>query len=608
MKIFVIIVINIIFLIYNNAFAQSKNLYWGDTHTHSSYSFDAFLSKNISVDPDKAYKFAKGQPILHPLHRARVQLKRPLDFLVVADHAEGLGIMETLYYNREGFVEGKDVSTLRSAIDNDDATSFFKRILPQIFPSGNFGEVDPVELGDLKAVTEHAWHKIADAADRHYQPGIFTTFIGWEWSAYEQGGNLHRVVFSPMNAIQAKSFLPFGADKSNNPKDLWQFLNGLYEDKGFDFISIPHNSNVSKNYMFPESISGSKTEVKNYSKLRQRWEPVVEITQFKGDSETHPALSPNDEFADFSPFPFYISEVHPEPYVAKKGEYVRSALLSGLAIHNKVGSNPYQFGVIGSTDSHTGLSTAEETEFAGKMAMDGIPESKEVMFSEDSFNGWDMSAAGMAAVWAENNDRESLFNAFQRREVYATTGPRISLRVFAGWDFTVNDLKDDDLSELGYSKGVPMGAVIRGDNIKKPLSLLITTDKDPLNANLDRVQVIKGWLDKEGNKHEKIFNVAWAGERTLDPKGKIMAIGNTVDMNTGKVENIIGAESFKTVWHDPEFNVKADAFYYIRVLQIPTIHHSYLDALALGKKEIEGQPKTIQERAYSSPIWYYGNK
>ncbi len=602
------LIINMILIIPTSAFAQSKNIYWGDTHTHSSYSFDAFLSKNISVDPDQAYKFAKGQPVLHPLHKARVQLQRPLDFLVVADHAEGLGIMETLYYNKEGFVEGKDVATLRAAIDNDNATSFFKRILPQIFPSGNFGEVDPVELGDLKAITEHAWHKISDAADRHYQPGKFTTFIGWEWSAYEQGGNLHRVVFSPINATQAKSFLPYGADQSNNPKDLWLFLNDLYKEQGFDFVSIPHNSNVSKNYMFPESISGSNADVNSYVKLRQRWEPVVEITQYKGDSETHPTLSPNDEFADFSPFPFYISEVNPKPYSAKKGEYVRSALLSGLTINNKVGTNPYQFGVIGSTDSHTGLSTAEETEFAGKMAMDGIPESKEMMFSEDSFNGWDMSAAGMAAVWAENNDRESIFNAFQRREVYATTGPRITLQVFAGWDFSLDDLNQDELAELGYSKGVPMGAVLQKNKFDKPLSLLIIADKDPLNANLDRVQVIKGWLDKSGKQHEKIFNIAWSGNRALDTEGKITAIGNTVDMDTGKVKNTIGSASFRTVWHDPDFDEIEDAFYYIRVLQIPTVHHSYLDGLALGKKEIVGQPKTIQERAYSSPIWYYGNR
>ncbi|MCL2915523.1 DUF3604 domain-containing protein [Shewanella corallii] len=588
------------------AHASQKQLLWGDTHTHSSYSFDAFLSDNRTADPDTAYRFARGEPVLHPLHKWRVQLSRPLDFLVVADHAEGLGVMEIYYSGRHPVELTEDIRELREAVDSGEGQTFFTRVLPLIFPSADFVTDNPVELKGYDNVVRLAWHDLVDAADRHNRPGEFTTFVGWEWSAYEGGGNLHRVVFSPINASEAKTFMPFGADKSNDPRDLWRFLEQLNKSRGYDFIAIPHNSNVSRNRMFPPLVTDIPGNKSLWAQMRYRWEPVVEITQYKGDSETHPNLSPEDEFADFSPFPFLISSVVPEPYSPDRGDFVRSGLLSGLKLRQALGTNPYEFGVIGSTDSHTGLSTAEEDEFAGKMAMDGIPESKAMMYSEDSFNGWDMSAAGMAAVWAEANTRDAIFDAFKRREVYGTTGPRISLKLYAGWELTQGDLTAvlDQKPPLG---SVPMGGILTMPKGKASApSLIISAVKDPLNANLDRVQVIKGWVDEEGKARERVYNVAWDRDRReLDEDGKLEAVGNTVSMTTGRADNSIGSAELSVLWRDPDFRSNEDAFYYVRVLQIPTIHHSWLDARALGKTAIEGQPKTIQERAYSSPVWYY---
>lgn len=336
----------------------------------------------------------------------------------------------------------------------------------------------------------------------------------------------------------------------------------------------------------------------------------MEVTQIKGDSETHPTLSPDDEFADFERFEFYLQRApHGPTYQPAAGDFARTALMRGLEIEERLGTNPFQLGMIGSTDSHIGLSGIDEPNFLGKFPIDSMPENKRL--DDENFeigvevmDGWNMSASGRAAVWATENTREAIFDAFTRREVYGTTGPRIALRLFAGWSFETADAGDHDIAATGYAGGVPMGGDLTAAPEGASLKLLIQASKDPLNANLDRVQVIKGWLDADGNTHERVFNVAWSEGRSIDPEGKLPSVGNSVDLSTGEVSSQIGAAQLATVWTDPNFNPEEKAFYYVRVLQIPTIRHSQLDAVALGQETPFEAPATIQERAYSSPIWF----
>jgi len=607
---------------------NNTKLLWGDTHLHSSYSFDAFLNQNQSADPDTAYRWAKGQPVIHPYNRARVQIETPLDFLVVSDHAELMGVIRAVDLGIDenesiGFINGimRRVRTysILNAIGDDEGRDIFVKILP---PDAASNSVDPVQdsanvlpidlLGNTVPTEITAWSEIVDAAERHNQPGKFTSLIGWEWSSIPVGANLHRVVLTPDGGDIAKQFIPYGSDQSQYPEDLWAWLDQTNKDTGARFLSIPHNSNISKGYMFGETALNGKAITADYAKRRMAWEPVVEITQIKGDSETHPDFSPNDEFADFETYKFYIQQTALE-YAPKKGDYVRPALGLGLELGAKVGANPYKFGMIGSTDSHTALASAEENNFWGKMAKDSTPETKRLgMIRDDrgSANGWDRAAQGLAAVWARDNTREEIFAAFQRKEVYATTGPRIAVQVFAGWNFAKEDADALDFADQGYSKGVPMG----GDLIRPTVSsnsekvtapqFLIRAVKDPKSANLDRIQIIKGWLDASGTSQEQVYNVAWSGERTLDNNGAIPAVGNTVDLTVPSYTNSIGTPELSTVWQDPDFNPEQAAFYYVRVMEIPTPRHSLFDAVALQIPVPEEAPATIQERAYTSPIWY----
>ena len=413
------------------------------------------------------------------------------------------------------------------------------------------------------------------------------------------------MVVTPNGGEQAAQYLPYGSDQSQYPEDLWAWLDTTASSTGSQFLAIPHNSNISKGYMFAETTLRGEPMSAEYIETRRRWEPVVEMTQIKGDSETWPSLSPEDPFASFEPFEFYLQQEW-QPYRAAVGDFIRPALGRGLQIDQKLGNNPFQFGVIGSTDAHTGLSSAEEDNFWGKMAYDSIPANK----TGDSLGGvkatgWDMSAAGMAAVWATENTRQGIFDAMKRREVYATTGPRIVLRLFAGWDFNPADARAADLAQRGYAAGVPMGGELpRQEGAEGGIRLLISAMKDPKGANLDRVQVIKGWLDEQGNSREKIFDVAWSDGRLPLADGSLPTVGNTVDVTTASYSNSIGATQLATVWEDPEFDPDQRAFYYVRVLQIPTPRHSLMDAVALQIEPPEKYPASIQERAYSSPVWY----
>jgi hypothetical protein len=601
-----------------------KNVYWGDTHLHTSYSPDAFLMGNQTADPDTAYNYAKGLPVVHPYHRARIQIHTPLDFLVVSDHGEFMGVIPNILKDNPVVANTETGKRYKQMFAEGKSIEVFSEIIGQV------NKVTPInpELHN-EDISRTVWGEIMSAADRHNEPGKFTAFMGWEWSSTPGGANLHRVVVMREGKEKGEQFIPYTSLESDKPEDLWKWLDNTTAKTGANFLAIPHNSNISQGLMFPLQDSEGNLITKEYADTRMKWEPLVEMTQIKGDSETHPNLSPTDEFADYETYDHLIAVEGAEArnmftdgflgqlseqdrelilknkqQVAKAGDYARSALKRGLVIEDRIGANPYKFGMIGSTDSHTAMASAEETNFHGKMAIDSTPETK-LKDVIPGTPGWDMGAAGLVAVYAEQNTRTAIFDGMQRKEVYATTGPRIQLRFFGGWDYLPSDVSASDMVAIGYKKGVPMGSDLSKAPAGKAPSFMITAMKDPVDANLDRIQIVKGWVDKEGMPQEKVFEVALADGRTVGANGKVEPIGNTVDLKTGKYTNSIGDAQLATVWTDPEFDASVRAFYYVRVLQIPTPRHTLFDTIALGIDPKEsGNPATIQERAYSSPIWY----
>jgi hypothetical protein len=579
--------------------AQSggTQLLWGDTHLHTSYSFDAFTLGNATADPDTALRFAKGLPVIHPGHRARVRIDRPLDFLVITDHAEGLGAMAELAAGNPLLVENEYGRRWQQMLADGKLNEVFTEIVA-------LGTDHPEEMAFLNGseVFSSAWAHIAETVDRHNQPGKFTALIGWEWTSTPDGLNLHRIIFTPDGADKAVQYLPFSLNDSEKPRDLWNWLASTAEEVGTDFVAIGHNSNLSNGRFFPLVDEDGRAIDVEYARLRERWEPVEEMTQYKGDSETHPLLSPSDEFADFERYK-HLLDGGPLEHV--EGSYARSGLIRGMQLEAELGINPFKFGMIGATDTHTGLASAEEGNFLGKYAQDSIPETKAKETVPGSY-GWDASAMGFAGVWATENSREAIVDAFRRKEVYATTGPRIQLRFFGGWDFRGQDAKSRDLATLGYNKGVPMGGDLASAPKGKAPSFLISAVKDPLDANLDRVQVVKGWVAADGSARERIYDVAWSDDRTPGEDDRLPTVGNTVSLETGRYENSVGAVELTTVWTDPDFDPTLRALYYVRVIQIPTPRHTLLDTIALQQppEAAGGHASIIQERAYSSPIWY----
>ena len=596
-------------------------VYFGDTHLHTTYSFDAFLNQNFTADPDTSYRWAKGEPVIHPFNRTRVQIGTPLDFLVVSDHAEMLGVMrairgETIQWEDVGlyasFKRWLAVRQLNEALDEGAGRAFFARFLPK---SAAVKGGDPVAdinnniggiaiFGDTSNTSSDAWEDIIGAAERHNEPGVFTSLLGWEWSSLPTGANLHRIVVTPDGGDKASQYIPFGSDQSQYPEDLWQWLADTGERTNSRFISIPHNSNISKGYMFAETTVKGQPITADYARTRMQWEPITEVTQIKGDSETHAKFSPDDEFADFETYDYYIQTTKNNTQVSS-GDYVRPALKRGLAIEKKIGVNPYKFGFIGSTDAHSGLASPEENNFQGKMAADSTPETKApALGNPTGASGWDMSASGLAAVWASENSREAIYAAFKRKETYATSGPRLRVQFFAGWDFPAGAEASDDFAAIGYQHGVPMGGDLAGTDSGAAPQFLVRAVKDPVDANLDRVQMVKGWVDAAGEQHEMVYNIDWSGDRQLDADGKLPAVGNTVDLKSARYTNTIGQAEFAVKWTDPDFDPAQSAFYYARVLQIPTPRNGLYDSLALGLDNPPRGAKAIQERAYTSPVWY----
>ncbi|MEJ2503889.1 MAG: DUF3604 domain-containing protein [Gemmatimonadota bacterium] len=583
-----------------------ERVYWGDTHLHTGNSFDVYLFGTPTSTPETAYRFAKGESVESPTTGQQWQLQRPLDFLVVADHAEALGSVARMF---AGDPEIADTDAGRAFLEiaPDETEEQLQEVYDEIVLLGS-GMEDQATTGistEQLVVDMHggekrrgAWERHVEAAERHNDPGTFTTFIGWEWSAQPSGGNLHRVVFMPQGGDVAAQFLPYSSFESQDPRDLWAWLETTSARTGAEFIAIPHNPNISIGLFFPtETLTGEPIDAA-YAEARMRWEPAVEGTQNKGDSEAHPLLSPTDEFADFETYPFVLTPDGrtPDP---TEGDYARSGLKRGLALEAEIGVNPFKFGMIGSTDSHTGMSAVEETNFAGKGQHDATPEQRPHPTGLGSSRGWDMGAAGYAGVWATANTREALADAFRRKEIYASTGPRITVRLFGGFDFSEADADAENLADAGYARGVPMGGDL-GPGEGAP-GFLVAAMKDPDEANLDRIQIIKGWLNADGSTEERIYDVALSDGRTDGSE----AVGSTVDLTTGEYTNDIGATELVAYWEDPDFDPEQSAFYYARVLQIPTPRYSLLDAIELGiDVEETGRPATIQERAYTSPIWY----
>ncbi len=580
---------------------SDRVLLWGDTHVHSINSIDAFSSGTANADIDSAYRFARGMPVIFPRTGQRVQIDRPLDFLVLSDHAVGLGISSRIAANDPSIMQYPIAQRLREMLDDDGGRALTMATMGQ---TGLSEEEREQFMRDLRSdeVMATSWEGQIAAAERHNRPGTFTALIGWEWTFAPALRNMHRVVFTNEGGDVARQFLPFANYQAEGPEDLYAFFEETRARTGADFVAIPHNSNLSDGRMFELVDAGGNAFDADYAEARAAWETAVEITQYKGSSETHPVLSPNDEFAGYELRNMLLTGV---PTEVSGGSYVRSALLRGLAEESRIGINPFRYGIIGASDSHTAFSSVEEDNFLGKLGEDYLPRDR---LGPDAVNiifpAAQMSAAGLAGVWADRNDRQSIFDAFRRREIYGTTGPRISLRVFGGYGFAEGDAQRQDFADLGYRRGVPMGSNLAPGGARAP-QLLIRAVRDPEGANLDRVQVVKGWVDSEGETHETIFNVAWSGNRALRADGSLAAVGNTVDLATARYSNTIGAAELATVWTDPDFDPEQRAFYYVRVLEIPTPRHHLFDAIALGidPATIDIEP-TIQERAWSSPLWY----
>ena len=590
--------------------AFPTRVFFGDTHLHTAFSMDAGAF-GARLTPRDAYIFAKGNQVTSNTGQP-VKLSRPLDFLVVSDHSDGMGFFPLILAGGAEMMadpQGRKWHDLIASGKGSEAAidiivSFGKgEISKAIFPFPG------------TSAYRGAWEETIKAADEANDPRRFTAFIGYEWTSNTSGNNLHRNVIYRDNGAKASLMEPFTTMKplgSDNPRDLWKWMATYEEKTGGRVLAIAHNGNLSNGRMFPliESFTGKPVD-REYAEKRAHWERLYEATQTKGDGETHPLLSPNDEFADYERW----DKGNLDGSAAKtkdmlEFEYLRAAYRNGLKLEKELGTNPYKFGLIGSSDAHTGLSALEEDNFFGKVVTQE-PNAKRATaaFIDNKQTGvkimdWQVTASGYAAVWATDNTREALWDAMQRKETYATTGPRVIVRFFGGWDFDANDAQTRNPAIAGYEKGVPMGGDLRDAPAGKAPTFLVAALKDPIGANLDRIQIIKGWLDAKGETHEQVYDVVWGGDRKPGADGKLPSVGNTVDVANATWTNTIGAPELLKVWKDPNFDPSVRAFYYVRVLEIPTPRWTAYDAKYFGIKMPPEVPMVHQERAYTSPIWY----
>lgn len=577
--------------------AAATKAYFGAVHVHTGYSFDAFTNGSLSK-PDDAYAWAQGKPIAGGGGGGELKILRPLDFYAVSDHAEYLGVFP-LMADPENPLSKLELAKRVTSKDPNVALQAFAGVLREM----SAGRTDPA-LTDPK-VSRPIWKNVVDAADRNYRPGEFTTFPAFEWTSNPNKRNLHRVVlFADSKGVPD---LPFSAFDSDDPEALWKWM-ATAREKGATLLAIPHNANASDGLMFALETRSGKPFSKSYIETRSANEPLYEVSQIKGTSETSPDLSPNDEFAGFEQWDYTLSADAERP-THRKGSFARQAYLDGLSLARDGRGNPFRFGLIGDSDTHNAAASNEEDNYTGKFAFENDRrhrlEGLAGQSPEQIQQIREFSSGGLAGVWAAENTREAIFAAMQRKETFGTSGPHIQVRFFGGWGFEAADARASDLAATGYRKGIPMGASLAPRGAAKAPTFLVAALKDPRSGNLDRVQIVKGWVDGAGAQHEKIYDVVWSGDRKPDAAtGKLPPVGNTVDASKATYTNSIGTPHFETVWTDPDFDPAAHAIYYARVIEIPTPRWSTRDAAALGVDVPVGLPVSIQERAWSSPIWY----
>jgi len=587
-------------------------VFWGDTHLHTGLSVDAGLF-GARLGLDDAYRFARGEEVTASSGQP-AKLGRPLDWLVIADHSDAMGFFTDLaagdpdilkFDQARPWYEGLQKGGEASAAAALDLIGTFAQ-----------GQIDPEMIAEYSPggrTYESIWERVVDAAERFNEPGRFTALIGFEWTSLVAGNNLHRNVIFREGAAKAGQIVPYTTQApvgSTDPLDLYAYLENYEAKTGGSALALAHNGNLSNGIMFPvdKQYTGRKLDRK-YVESRARWEPMYEITQIKGDGEAHPFLSPDDAFADYETWDagnLDLSEAKTDSML--QYEYAREALKNGLSLEKRLGTNPYKFGLIGSTDSHTGLATAEEENFFGK-ATYAEPSPERMMHpfmrtENGVIKGYDLVASGYTGVWAEENTRAAIWDAMERKEVYGTTGPRILVRFFGGWDFTADDMNSRAPAFRGYEKGVPMGGDLFAQADDRAPNFMVYALRDAFGANLDRIQIVKGWLDSKGQTHEKVYDVAWSAGRELDSNGLLPPVGNTVDIAAANWVNTIGTSELGTVWTDPDFDPRQSAFYYARVLEIPTPRWVVYDAFRFGLEIPDGAETVHQERAYTSPIWY----
>jgi hypothetical protein len=591
--------------IYSPFVGQSfpDRVYWGDSHLHTKYSWDAGLVGN-TLSPDEAYRFAKGQQVTASSGQP-VKLVRPLDWLVVADHAESLGVAVLIDRSDPAILKSEIGRLTHDLYKQGDIYGAFETWGFNVIVSGN----DPLQDPDL---TRSVWEEIIQYAEQHNQPGAFTAFIGYEWSSAPEGNNLHRVVVMRDGAEEAQQVLPFPAYDSSDPEDLWRWMTAYEEKTGGRVLAIPHNGNISNGVMFATETLSGRGFTREYAEQRSMWEPLYEVTQMKGDGEAHPFLSPNDEFADYENWDRGNWNGVPKAPDMLPHEYARSALKLGLQMEQQLGINPFKFGLVGATDAHTSLATTREDNNFGKVSvMEPGPDRFDAQIVPDPQGlgtgtyEFETIASGLQGVWARENTRESLWDAMRRKETYATTGTRITVRVFAGWDYEEADVLRPDFTKTGYLGGVPMGGDLTAAPEGKATRVMIRALRDPDGANLDRVQVIKGWLDVNGDLREAVFDVACSDGRAIGANNRCeRPVGSTVDVPAASYTNSIGDVMLFAYWEDSDFDPDERAFYYVRVLEIPTPRWTTYDAAFYAVDLPDGVPAEQQDRAYTSPVWY----